>query len=80
MANDPQTSKWPRFAAATSAQTDPFAAIEATIPGEQFTASVAQAEKLSRDEAFDPWPCCQSLSQLWKRGGHESGLLSLDIE
>jgi len=40
--------------ASKAAQTDPFAAIEAIIPWEQFTASVAQAEKLSRDEAFDP--------------------------
>jgi hypothetical protein len=40
--------------ASKAAQTDPFAAIEAVIPWEQFTASVAQAEKLSRDEAFDP--------------------------
>jgi len=32
----------------------PFAAIEAIIPWEQYTASVAQAEKLSRGEAFDP--------------------------
>jgi TnpA family transposase len=40
--------------ASKAAHTDPFAAIEAVIPWEQFTASVAQAEKLSRDEAFDP--------------------------
>jgi hypothetical protein len=40
--------------ASKAAQTDPFAAIEVIIPWEQFTASVAQAEKLSRDEAFDP--------------------------
>jgi hypothetical protein len=39
--------------ASKAAQTDPFAAIEVIIPWEQFTASVAQAEKLSRDEAFD---------------------------
>ncbi|MDP8985197.1 MAG: hypothetical protein M3N97_09155 [Pseudomonadota bacterium] len=31
-----------------------YAAIEAVIPWEQFTVSVAQAERLSRDEAFDP--------------------------
>jgi hypothetical protein len=40
--------------ASKAAQTDPFAAIEAVIPWEPFTASVAEAEKLSRDEAFDP--------------------------
>ena len=34
-------------------QTDPFAAIESILPWEQFLASVAQAEQLSRDEAFD---------------------------
>lgn len=40
--------------ASKAAQTDPFAAIESVIPWDEFTASVAQAEKLSRDEAFDP--------------------------
>lgn len=40
--------------AAKAAQTDPFAAIEEVIPWAEFTASVSQAEKLSRDEAFDP--------------------------
>jgi TnpA family transposase len=35
-------------------RTDPFAAIEAILPWEAFMASVAQAEQLSRDEAFDP--------------------------
>ena len=40
--------------AAKEAKTDPFAAIEDVIPWEEFTASVSQAEKLSRDEAFDP--------------------------
>jgi hypothetical protein len=40
--------------AAKEAKTDPFAAIEEIIPWEEFTASVSQAEKLSRDEAFDP--------------------------
>jgi hypothetical protein len=40
--------------AAKAAQTDPFAAIEDVISWEEFTASVSQAEKLSRDEAFDP--------------------------
>ena len=39
---------------AKEAKTDPFAAIEEVIPWEEFTASVSQAEKLSRDEAFDP--------------------------
>ena len=40
--------------ACKAAQTDPFAAIESVIPWDEFTASAAQAEKLSRDEAFDP--------------------------
>lgn len=40
--------------AAKAAQTDPFAAIEEVIPWAEFTASVSQAEKLSRDEAFEP--------------------------
>jgi TnpA family transposase len=39
---------------AKEAKTDPFAAIEKIIPWQEFTASVSQAEKLSRDEAFDP--------------------------
>ena len=34
-------------------QSDPFAAIEAILPWEAFTASVEQADQLSRDEAFD---------------------------
>lgn len=40
--------------AAKEAKTDPYAAIEEVIPWEEFTASVSQADKLSRDEAFDP--------------------------
>jgi len=40
--------------ASKAAQTDQFAAIEAVIRWERFTAYVAQAEKLYRDEAFDP--------------------------
>jgi len=40
--------------AAKEAKTDPFAAIEQVIPWKEFTSSVSQAEKLSRDEAFDP--------------------------
>lgn len=39
--------------AAKADSSDPFAAIEAVLPWEQFMASVAQAEALSRDEAFD---------------------------
>jgi len=38
---------------AKAEQSDPFAAIEAILPWEAFTASVEQAEELSRDEAFD---------------------------
>ena len=37
-----------------TAKTDPYAAIEAILPWDQFAESVAQAEKLSREEAFDP--------------------------
>jgi TnpA family transposase len=40
--------------ASKAAQTDPFAAIESVISWDEFTESVAQAEKLLRDEAFDP--------------------------
>jgi hypothetical protein len=40
--------------ASKAVHTDPFAAIEAVIPWEQFMASVAQAQQPSRDEAFDP--------------------------
>jgi hypothetical protein len=36
------------------AQTDPIAAIEAIIPWAEFTASVSDADKRSRVEAFDP--------------------------
>ena len=39
--------------AAKTDNTDPFVAIEAILPWEQFIASVDQAEQLSRDEAFD---------------------------
>jgi len=39
--------------ASKAEQTDPFAAIEAILPWEAFTASVEQAEQLSRDESFD---------------------------
>jgi TnpA family transposase len=40
--------------AARREHTDPYAAIEAIVPWDQFEASVAQAEELSRDEQFDP--------------------------
>jgi TnpA family transposase len=39
--------------ASKAEQSDPFAAIEAILPWDAFTASVEQADQLSRDEAFD---------------------------
>jgi len=40
--------------AAKDSREDPFSAIESVLPWPQFLASVAEAETLSRDEAFDP--------------------------